>query len=81
MLPNVCPRKNSRFGNFNYNILFLRLAGKFAHLKRRHVAGLLRQPLQISSLEDKIALDNLIFFIEAFAIKTILILLHKKRGH
>ena len=32
----------------------------------QHIAGLSRQQLQISSLEDKIALDNLVRFIEAF---------------
>ena len=45
----------------------------------QHIAGLSRQKLQISSLEDKIALDNSVRFIEAFPIKTILILPHKKR--
>ena len=32
----------------------------------QHIAGLSRQQLQISSLEDKIALDNPVRFIEAF---------------
>ena len=32
----------------------------------QHIAGLSRQQLQISSLEDKIALDNSVRFIEAF---------------
>ena len=32
----------------------------------QHIAGLSRQQLQICSLEDKIALDNLVRFIEAF---------------
>jgi len=31
-----------------------------------HIAGLSRQQLQISSLEDKIALNNSVRFIEAF---------------
>ena len=31
-----------------------------------HIAGLSRQQLQISSLEDKIALNNPVRFIEAF---------------
>ena len=47
----------------------------------QHIAGLSRQQLQIRSLEDKIALDNPVRFIEAFPIKTILILPHKKRGY
>ena len=38
----------------------------------QHIAGLSRQQSQISSLEDKIALDNPVRFIEAFA-KCILI--------
>ena len=32
----------------------------------QHIDGLSRQQLQISSLEDKIALDNPVRFIEAF---------------
>ena len=32
----------------------------------QHIAGLSRQQIQISSLEDKIALDNPVRFIEAF---------------
>ena len=32
----------------------------------QHIAGLSRQQLQISNLEDKIALDNPVCFIEAF---------------
>ena len=32
----------------------------------QHIAGLSRQQLQISSLKDKIALDNPVRFIEAF---------------
>ena len=32
----------------------------------QHIAGLSRQQLQISSLDDKIALDNPVRFIEAF---------------
>ena len=42
------------------------LARKLVHLKTLHVAGLSRQQLQICSLKDKIALDNLVRFIEAF---------------
>ena len=32
----------------------------------QHIAGLSRQQLQISSLEDQIALDNPVRYIEAF---------------
>ena len=32
----------------------------------QHIAGLSRQQLQICSLEDKIALDNLVRFIKVF---------------
>jgi hypothetical protein len=46
-----------------------------------HISSLSRQQLKIYSLEDKIALDNSVRFIEAFPIKTILILPLKKRGH
>jgi len=46
----------------------------------QYIAGLSRKLLQISSSEDKIAWDNPKRFIEAFPIKTILILPHKKRG-
>ena len=42
------------------------MARKFVHLKMQHIAGLSRQQLQICSLEDKIALDNPVRFIEAF---------------
>ena len=42
------------------------LARKLVDLKTLHVAGLSRQQLQICSVEDKIALDNLVRFIEAF---------------
>ena len=42
------------------------LARKFVHLKMQHISGLLRQQLQIGSVEDKMALDNLVRFIEAF---------------
>ena len=31
-----------------------------------HISGIFRQQLQINSLEDKIALDNPVRFIEAF---------------
>ena len=43
------------------------LARKFVHLKMKYITGLSRQQLQISSLEDKIALYNPVRFIEAFA--------------
>ena len=46
--------------------LFWILARKFVHLKMQHIAELSRQQLQISSLEDKIALYNPVRFIEAF---------------
>ena len=42
------------------------LARKFVHLKMQYITGLSRQQLQICGLEDKIALDNSLRFIEAF---------------
>ena len=42
------------------------LARKFVYLARQHSAGLARLQLQISSLEDQIASDNPVRFIEAF---------------
>lgn len=38
----------------------------FVFLKMQHITGISRHQLQISSLEDKIALDNPVRFIEAF---------------
>ena len=66
MTPNVSLWKNLRFICFEYTILFWILARKFVHLKMQHITGSTRQQLQISGLEDKIALDNPVRFIEAF---------------
>jgi hypothetical protein len=46
----------------------------------QHITGIPRNQMTIASLEDTISADNPIRFINAFVLKTILILGHKKRG-
>ena len=44
----------------------LKKGRKVVCLKMQHITGISRQQLQISSLEDKIALENPVRFIDAF---------------
>ena len=39
---------------------------KFTHLNNQYLSEISRQQLQISTLEDKITLDNPVCFIKAF---------------
>ena len=51
---------------FASNIIFYNLVRKFTHLNNQYLSEISRQQLQISTLEDKITLDNPVCFIKAF---------------
>ena len=57
------------FISFKYTYNISTKERKVVSLNMQHITGISRQQLQLSSLEDKIASDNPIRFIEAFVEK------------